>query len=40
MAPAELPVPDMGAEELPAPAPEDDEEEVSDLEVSLGRGKR
>jgi hypothetical protein len=39
MAPAaELPVPDMGAEELPAPAPE--EEEVSDLEVSLGRGKR
>jgi DNA anti-recombination protein RmuC len=40
MAPAELSVPDMGAEELPAPAPEEDEEEVSDLEVSLGRGKR
>jgi len=39
MAPAEMPVPDMGAEELPAPAPEE-EEEVSDLEVSLGRGKR
>jgi hypothetical protein len=39
MAPAELPVPDMGAEELPAPEPEEDEE-VSDLEVSLGRGKR
>jgi DNA anti-recombination protein RmuC len=39
MAPAELPAPDMGAEELPAPAPEEDEE-VSDLEVSLGRGKR
>ena len=39
MAPAEMPVPDMGTEELPAPAPED-EEEVSDLEVSLGRGKR
>jgi hypothetical protein len=40
MAPAELPTSDMGAEELPAPAPEEDEEEVSDLEVSLGRGKR
>jgi hypothetical protein len=40
MAPAELPVPDTGAEELPVPAPEEDEEEVSDLEVSLGRGKR
>jgi hypothetical protein len=39
MAPAEMPVPDMGAEELPAPEPEE-EEEVSDLEVSLGRGKR
>ena len=39
MAPAEMPVPDMGTEELPAPAPED-EEEVSDLEVRLGRGKR
>jgi hypothetical protein len=39
MAPAELPAPDMGAEELPAPEPEEDEE-VSDLEVSLGRGKR
>jgi hypothetical protein len=39
MAPAEMPVPDMGTEELPAPAPEE-EEEVSDLEVSLGRGKR
>jgi hypothetical protein len=39
MAPAEMPAPDMGAEELPAPAPEE-EEEVSDLEVSLGRGKR
>jgi len=37
MAPAEMPVPDMGTEELPAPEPE---EEVSDLEVSLGRGKR
>jgi DNA anti-recombination protein RmuC len=37
MAPAAVPVPDMGAEELPAPEPE---EEVSDLEVSLGRGKR
>jgi hypothetical protein len=35
MAPAEMP--DMGTEELPAPEPE---EEVSDLEVSLGRGKR
>jgi hypothetical protein len=40
MAPAELPAPDLGAEELPMPAPEEDEEEVSDLEVSLGRGKR
>jgi hypothetical protein len=39
MAPAEMPVPDMGAEELPAPEPEEDEE-VSDLEVSLGRGRR
>jgi alanyl-tRNA synthetase len=39
MAPAELPAPDMGAEELPMPEPEEDEE-VSDLEVSLGRGKR
>jgi hypothetical protein len=39
MAPAELPAPDMGTEELPAPAPEE-EEEVSDLEVSLGRGRR
>jgi hypothetical protein len=39
MAPAELPAPDMGAEELPVPEPEEDEE-VSDLEVSLGRGKR
>jgi hypothetical protein len=39
MAPAELPVPDMDAEELPMPEPEE-EEEVSDLEVSLGRGKR
>lgn len=39
MAPAELPAPEMGAEELPAPEPEE-EEEVSDLEVSLGRGKR
>jgi hypothetical protein len=39
MAPAELPAPDMGAEELPIPEPEEDEE-VSDLEVSLGRGKR
>jgi hypothetical protein len=39
MAPAEMPVPDMGAEELPMPEPEEDEE-VSDLEVSLGRGKR
>jgi DNA anti-recombination protein RmuC len=38
MTPAEMPAPDMGTEELPAPAPE--EEEVSDLEVSLGRGKR
>jgi membrane protease subunit (stomatin/prohibitin family) len=37
MAPAELPVPDVGAEELPAP---EEEEESSDLEVSLGRGKR
>jgi hypothetical protein len=37
MAPAEMPVPDMGAEELPEP---EDEEEFSDLEVSLGRGKR
>lgn len=33
------PVPDMGVEELPAVEPEE-EEEVSDLEVSLGRGKR
>jgi hypothetical protein len=40
MAPAELPAPDMGAEELPAIEPEEEEEEVSDLEVSLGRGKR
>jgi hypothetical protein len=41
MAPAELPAPDMGTEELPAPAPEEEEEEVSsDLEVSLGRGRR
>jgi hypothetical protein len=39
MAPAEMPVPDMGTEELPIPEPEEDEE-VSDLEVSLGRGKR
>ena len=39
MAPAELPVPDMDAEELPAAEPEE-EEEISDLEVSLGRGKR
>jgi hypothetical protein len=39
MAPAELPAPDLGAETLPVPAPEE-EEEVSDLEVSLGRGKR
>jgi hypothetical protein len=39
MAPAEMPAPEMGTEELPAPAPEE-EEEVSDLEVSLGRGKR
>jgi hypothetical protein len=39
MAPAELPAPEMGAEELPMPEPEE-EEEVSDLEVSLGRGKR
>jgi hypothetical protein len=39
MAPAELPAADMGAEELPAVEPEEDEE-VSDLEVSLGRGKR
>ena len=39
MAPAELPAPDMGAEALPAVEPEEDEE-VSDLEVSLGRGKR
>lgn len=39
MAPAELPAPEMGAEELPVPEPEE-EEEVSDLEVSLGRGKR
>ena len=39
MAPAELPAPDLDTEELPLPAPED-EEEVSDLEVSLGRGKR
>jgi alanyl-tRNA synthetase len=38
MAPAEMPAPEMGAEELPLPEPE--EEEVSDLEVSLGRGKR
>lgn len=36
---AELPAPEMGAEELPIPEPEE-EEEVSDLEVSLGRGKR
>jgi alanyl-tRNA synthetase len=39
MAPAELPVPDMGTEELPAVEPEE-EEESSDLEVSLGRGRR
>jgi ribosomal protein L7/L12 len=39
MAPAEMPAPDMGVEELPAVEPEEDEE-VSDLEVSLGRGKR
>ncbi len=39
MAPAELPAPDLGTEELPAPAPEE-EEESSDLEVSLGRGRR
>jgi hypothetical protein len=39
MAPAEMPAPDLGAEELPAVEPEEDEE-VSDLEVSLGRGKR
>jgi hypothetical protein len=39
MAPAAVPVPDMGTEDLPAPEPEE-EEEVSDLEVSLGRGKR
>jgi hypothetical protein len=39
MAPAEMPVPDMGAEELPVSEPDEDEE-VSDLEVSLGRGKR
>jgi hypothetical protein len=40
MAPAAVPVPDMGTEDLPAPEPEEEEEEVSDLEVSLGRGKR
>jgi hypothetical protein len=40
MTPAEIPAPDMGAETLPVPAPEEEEEEVSDLEVSLGRGKR
>jgi hypothetical protein len=40
MAPAEMPVPDVGAEELPAPGPEEEEEESSDLEVSLGRGRR
>jgi hypothetical protein len=39
MAPAELPAPEMDAEELPAPEPEE-EEESSDLEVSLGRGRR
>jgi outer membrane protein TolC len=38
MAPAEMPVPDVGSEELPAP--EEEEEESSDLEVSLGRGRR
>ena len=40
IAPAELPAPDMGAEELPAVEPEEEEEESSDLEVSLGRGRR
>ena len=39
MVPAEMPAPDMGVEELPAVEPEE-EEESSDLEVSLGRGRR
>jgi len=36
--PAEMPAPEMGAEELPVEEPE--EEEATDLEISLGRGKR